>query len=347
MTDHQEFGTFIIASAGQASETNSLPANAEWTLTTRDDPSKRHWSDQHGRTSTTFHGVVDSERLEWLRASGDSIPSQQVIIQAADHTTASNVNSLMYGGILLGYPDLLDSPQPQEVYSLVEIPETTYSAENFVSQFQHYTSVAFGCQVATKAWANLSFIYAVEKYKCSLKLDWFTPHSSAPIYGQIFHNEYPDYAYHVRAAFAVVTGFSVIEELGLEVRSSSQNPRFIGPNKSRWNPVVRQDLESRLASKGVDFEEPYRWVVRGEPTEIEKEIKPELGVIAAYAQGKEVRDREMTLIDAIHQTSWLRNYITAHKFSELNKSVSPYDVFNVQSVARRLILSSLGLWGQP
>lgn len=90
----------------------------------------------------------------------------------------------------------------------------------------------------------------------------------------------------MRAAFAIVAGFSVIEELGLEVRSSSLNPRFIGSNKSRWNPVVRQDLESRLASKGVDFEEPYRLVFRGEPTEIEKEIKPELGVIADYAQSK-------------------------------------------------------------
>ena len=192
MTNPKEFGTSIIASAGQASEINSLPANAEWNLTTRDDPSKRHWSDQRGRTSTTFHGVVDSERLEWLRASGDSIPSQQVIIRAGDLTTASNVNSLMYGGILLGYPDLLDSPQPQEVYSPVEIPEMAYSEENFVSQFQDYTSVAFGCQVATKTWANLAFIYAVEKYKHSLKLDSFTLRSSAPIYGQIFPNECPD-----------------------------------------------------------------------------------------------------------------------------------------------------------
>ncbi len=108
-----------------------------------------------------------------------------------------------------------------------------------------------------------------------------------------------------------------------------------------------QDLDSRFASKGVDFEEPYRWVVRGEPTEIEKEIKPELGVIAHYAQGKEVRDREMTLIDAIHKTSWSKNYITAHKFSDLNKSISPYDMFNVQSVAKTLIFSSLGLWRQP
>ncbi len=129
----------------------------------------------------------------------------------------------MYGSILLGYPDLLDSPQPQDVYSPVEIPEMAYSEENFVSQFQDYTSVAFGCQVATKTWANLAFICAVEKYKHSLKLDSFTPRSSAPIYGRIFPNEYPDYAYHVRAVFAIVAGFSVIEELGLEVRSSSLN----------------------------------------------------------------------------------------------------------------------------
>jgi hypothetical protein len=73
-----------------------------------------------------------------------------------------------------------------------------------------------------------------------LKLDWFTPHSAAPSYGQIFTNSYIDYEYHVDAAFAIVAAFSVIEELGLEVRSSRENPRFVGAAKDEWNPQVKK-----------------------------------------------------------------------------------------------------------
>ena len=341
MTEHREFGTFIIASAEQAGDIDGFLPSEDWSLTTRDDPSQRHWSDELGRTSTTLYGPVGPDRLRHLQ---DRIPSKQIIIRTLEAETASNVNSLVYGGILLGSPNLIDHPQPPEVYPLDEIAEEAVLSEPFSKLFHDYSTAAFGCKVAKRAWGDLSFIYAVEKYKSSLQLDWFTPHSAAPHYGQKFSNEYPDYAYHVDAAFAIVAGFSVVEELGLEVRSSSKRPRFVGTEKDEWNPLVRQDLESRLAERGVDFEEPYYWVLRGQPTNIEIEMKPKLGEAAPYARDNVVRDRKMTLVDAIHQTSWLRNYITAHKFSELNRFISPYDVFNVQNVARRLLLGCLGLW---
>lgn len=341
----EKFGTFIITSAGQTDDVVNLQASTEWRLSVRNDPSQRHWSDQYGRTSTILYGAVDSERLEWLRRGAqDYVPSQQIVIEATDFGTASNVNSLIHGGILLGCPDLLLSPEPSDVYPLSEVPEKAYSSEIFAPRFQSYEHVALGCQVAKRAWEEQPLIYAIEKYKRNLKLDWFTPHSAAPSYGQMFSNNYVDHAYHVTAAFAIVAAFSVIEELDLEVRSSSEKSRFIGAAKDEWNPKVKKDLESRLVRRGVDFEAPYYWVRRGQPTAIEKGMKPRLGNLAPYTRSEEVRDYEIALIDAIHQASWLRNYITAHRFSDLNKAISPYDVFNVQSVARRLILSCLGLW---
>ena len=68
-----------------------------------------------------------------------------------------------------------------------------------------------------------------------------------------------------------------------------------------------------------------------------------------WSQSPHVRDEEMEIIDAIDRSSYLRSKVASHKLatSEKNKFVkvlSPYDVANVQLLARRLILEKLGLW---
>lgn len=89
----------------------------------------------------------------------------------------------------------------------------------------------------------------------------------------------------------------------------------------------------------------FDWVYRGEPTRIEQNIKPYFGFDSEWTKyGKEVRDKTLTLPEAIHNASYLRNYITAHKFNELIQHISPYDVYNLQSLSRILIVHTLGLW---
>jgi hypothetical protein len=52
----------------------------------------------------------------------------------------------------------------------------------------------------------------------------------------------------------------------------------------------------------------------------------------------------MNIIEALHAASILRNFIFAHRFDKVAESVSPYDVHNMQTLARRLILNTLGLF---
>lgn len=44
-------------------------------------------------------------------------------------------------------------------------------------------------------------------------------------------------------AQAIIIFYSVIEELGLEIRANRDNPSFIN---GRWNPVIKNELENRL-----------------------------------------------------------------------------------------------------
>jgi hypothetical protein len=336
----QDFGTFIVVSTREAAGIEATEHDTPWRVFTADDPTRRHWSDEHGHTSITLYGNQADER----RVPPGHQLSHHVLIRAEDVAVADNVQSLVYGGILLGYPDLNLAPEPTTPYPAADVPLEIISQDPFRASFQAYEGVKFGCQVASLAWSDRSLIYAVEKYKRSLKLDSFTPHSAHPLHGQVFATEHPDFAYHVSAAFAIVVAYSVIEELGLEVRSSSRRPRFVGSDKDTWSPDVREDLHQRLCRAHMRADLTFRWTLRGAPTVVEQAMKPKFGTASSSYGRIDVRDREMELVDAIHQVSWLRNYVTAHRFSELVRAISPYDVHNCQKVARRLILGALNLW---
>jgi hypothetical protein len=343
MKNEQRYGTFLVTEPELAEASWPATDGVGWGLAYRDDPSHRHWAAPDGRSVTIKSRSPTDEELRFH--IGWHVPCQELIIEAFDETMAHNVCSLMLGGILLAYPEAINLPDDASVYPVDEVTEDMLTSSPMAGEFTHQRNAAFGADVARRAWGDDSLIYGIEKYRLSLHLDWFTPHSAAPRYGQVFGNDRPEYSYHAQAAYAIVIAYSVSEELGLEVRSSSQRPRFIGNDKDEWNPRVKEDLVERLAAAGVDHQEPFVWIHRGDPTEVEKAVKPRLGSPATYAHGEVVRDREMELVDAIHQASYLRNFITAHKFSDLVKSIGPYDVHNAQLLARRLLLSRLGLWG--
>ena len=64
-----------------------------------------------------------------------------------------------------------------------------------------------------------------------------------------------------------------------------------------------------------------------------------LNKISEHSDGVEVRDRQISVPDAINFSEFLRNTMTAHAFSSETSRLGPYEVYNVQQVARFLILS--------
>jgi len=215
----------------------------------------------------------------------------------------------------------------------------------FRNRFKRLENIGFGCQFASVAIQDKRAIYAIEKYKISLELSSFTPQSADPRYGQVFDNYDIQHQSHARSAFAIISSFSVIEELGLEIRSSAKNPRFLNVANQEWNPKVYDNLIQRLEKAGISNKLTINWIFRGNPTRIENEIKPIFGYNLQWqVYGSEIRDKTLTFPEAIHNASYLRNFIAAHKFNELTQYISPYDVFNIQGLARQLILRKYNLW---
>lgn len=341
MARFQPFGTWMVIPPHKAPTVDRLGVPRKWHLACQPDPSERHWFSPDGRSSQVRYGSLDQHEA---RPDGMVLGSH-LVIRAPSEQTAGLVQSLIHAGALLAYPDLERSPFPKPVFHDAGMSGLPLQDPYFTSLFNLYREADYGCRIAAQAWGQPDLIYAIEKYAFSLRLDWFTPHSAEPAYRQLFPTSYEQPAHHVNAAFAITAAFSVIEELGLEVRSSLQNPRF-EKGSNRWNPRVREDLYLRLAAAGIDGNDGIAWVRRGNPTRVEREMRPRVGKPAPWARRFGVRDQVMTVIDAIHCVSWLRNYVASHKFKAITSAISPYDVHNCQLVARTVLLGRLGLWNE-
>lgn len=332
------FRTFIIVDSKTAIALEQLTYPAEWRLQFLDDPSLRHWEYTDGSGFLTRMGNGDNHSDKGM------IPAKEVLILAESEAMAENIFSLMHSSSLLAYPDKYKIKSTSGLMEVRNSQTIDFKDSSLGDYFIRNEYLYIGVLILLKSWGNPSNLYSIEKYEVTIGLDSFTPHSANPIYGQVFDNFNPSYHYHVIASYAVICAFSIIEEIGLEIRSSAAKQRFIkeGEN-SLWNPVIYNETDNRLKEIGLSASYNFHWVERGAETEVQKDIKPKFGV-PVYPDHLEIRDVNVELIEAIHRCSYIRNFIAAHKFQALTQFISPYGVYNVQSVSRLLLIHKLGLW---
>lgn len=328
------FGTGIICNPLVSKEYKKIRIPYQVSIALREDPSERYWEMHDGSASLDRIKAIDDNKLERKRLYDQGfIPCNELLINCTCENKAHNYFSLIYCGMLLSLPDIFTTPAPYGIYDPNEIDS------NFIS-YGRYKDVLFALHVANKAWDCNKFIFAIEKWKLSLEIHSFTPHSANPRYGEIFKNENIN-SEHVKKAYAINCCFSAIEELGLEIRSSSKKKRFIN---NSWNNEVLEDIQNRLNSSGILNEEEIEWIRRGKRTQIDKDLNPQFGIKSKWATYPKVSDKTLKIYEAIHYASLLRNFYSAHKFNNLTQYINDYDVHNIQSLTRYLILKTLGLW---
>ena len=265
---------------------------------------------------------------------------REIVIHAKSWHTAQRALNLVLSSLLLysGDPPLVEmdflvhnDDEPDFYDPMIR----KAMSEKYIST----TNIPVACEIAAKASRKQKWVYALAKYKFSISLygvfhvdlePFSAPHLSVSVF--------PDD--HVMFSHAIISAYSIIEDLGLEIRASQKKPSKID---GRWNPMVKDDLEDRLSRAGVDLDEPILWTLRGpkRKTERKREV-PSLS--RALWAGGPVRDSDLELVDAIAYSDWLRDCVASHGVKELTKVLSPYDVVNVQHLARRLLLEALGYW---
>lgn len=304
------------------------------------EPSNCYWESVNGKSTSIYYDGRDLKTI-----NKDEIPLNELLVEAQNEQIVEDFMSVLQGGMLLAFPDTFTIKKFVFIVEYDERKNNSYKEKPYFNYLRRFENIAFGCLIAEKTINDNNLVYAIEKYKTSIDLTSFHPYSADPRYGQVFDNYYLKRDYHTKAAFAIITAFAVIEELGLEIRSSQKNPRFLNKDTGEWNSEVLSDIQQRLNKNNISNEITYDWVYRGTPTRIEQTIKPYFGFDSEWTKyGEAVRDKTLTIPEAIHNASYLRNFIAAHKFTDLTQYISPYDVFNVQMLARKLILIKLGLW---
>lgn len=210
---------------------------------------------------------------------------------------------------------------------------------HFNRQFFETSCTPLACSLATKVTCKNVYIYALAKYNFSVSLynrdlvdlePWSSPH--LPV------SKHPED--HVAFCHAIVAAYSVLEEMGLEVRASNTRPSMIN---GKWNPEVRFDLENRLRKARINLSEKMLWTIRGPRRKIESKKQINTSEKMPWSFGP-VRDAGVEIVDAIAYASWLRSKVSSHKTIDITRSISPYDVISTQHLARRLLLEHFGMW---
>ena len=192
-------------------------------------------------------------------------------------------------------------------------------------------------RVAAKASKKMLYQHSLAKFYHGFRMSGLHWAETHPSYGSntAITGDPLDY---VGYAQAIIAYYSVIEELNAHVIASSTMPSRL--RNGDWNPPVLEDLKRRLKELGVDPNRTVVWLLRGSPNRIERMHGVPQGSPAEWSGGR-VRDREVSIADAIQYASLLRSRVSAHRVSARTKSLTLAHVCNVQMLARELLLTVL------
>lgn len=268
------------------------------------------------------------------------VGGREVVIDCANETIANRVSKLIfaslhllssYSNFLPKYPPVI-KPYGQEV----DLSKAVYGIPTQISN----PDILLACKIACKVSFRKKYIYSLFKYQLACLLHSNPIVDLDPTMGGYFSLS-PFEDDHIRLGYAIVLFYSILEELGVEIRASQKKPSRLPDGK--WNPVVKGDLEERLRKLKINIDEPVYWDLRGTPNKIERSKRPQIIGKADWAYGA-VRDGQMQIIDAIAYISWIRSRVVAHKVNDLIGSLSIYNVSNANYLAQRILLETLGFW---
>lgn len=337
------FCSFLVFAPDETDLLMSICQSIGWKICFVPDPSKRYRFFRSGHFEAAQPGALtDFGSLE----EGGS-PGQLLMVEA-DTTEANNIIHLISAAnvIVDGFPDQkYGGPSgfeiPDDASEQADIFENVFQTTGFFELFSFRKERPVAVAMAVNAWLDRRVVYAIHKLSKSYETEAITPWSAHPLHGQVFEKHSGEFSDHVRSSIAINLAFSAIEELNLQVNSSKEKPRWLDKEYT-WNPHVLKDITSRLEKAGINPDRTVDWVARGDKTELA--IQPARDRFSAYGDGQIVRDIELSLPDAIHACSYLRNFVAAHAFSKETPRLGPYEVYNVQQVARFLVLSKCGLF---
>lgn len=263
----------------------------------------------------------------------------EIIVFAKDVPSAQLASTRLYlAEKFLNIDSILDSffgenitPLPLPPHGFIDRKAGGQKGHNAYVVSQGFLTSA---KLAAKAGSKATLYHCLARFYASRQICGVAFGATEPKQGQLFgvRNNSIDRAL---LASALPLAYAIIEELGFEPRPTKGKES----HKGQLHPEVKAELEQRLTRGGINPSEKAVWILRGPPNILERE-RPVLGTRANWNRGKAVRDKIVPIVDAIARASWLRSKTSAHRINKLTRSLTAYDVWNVQMLARRLVMTS-------
>jgi len=287
---------------------------------------------------------VTFENIPFMSSkSRQNDPNPQAVLHAKTYQTASNAFNLIGAALTARHGEFVTDTD------LFPYPEDEALRQSLIEKYGAFacSQMGHGCQripdsirIAARASRSVDFQYALLKYRLGCSTYSLPTVETDPSYATEHLGILPFRESHVVLANAIITYYSVIEQLGLEVRATGTRSRL--PN-GEWNPPVFEDLTNRLTAAGILVKSPSVWIQRGTPTKVgAKALKTARTTKTPWTRGPYVRDKFVDVRDAIQAASNLRSKVSSHRLDQKAASLTPYDVENVRELSRRLLLTSLG-----
>lgn len=339
-----EYCCFLVFRPDEIELIHAICAAANWSTRDIPDPSKRYAFFESGMIERSQVSVIKD-----IDICCEGQEAGRLLLLESEKTEADNIIQLVCAAnvILEGFPFVKNPPRfgfelsDDDADRQVTF-ENVFRSDGFFQFFTYRQTLPVAVAIAAEAWRDKKLVYAIHKLASSYDTECVTPWSMHPRYGQAFAKHTDSFASHVATSVAINLAYSAIEELDFGVKASREVPRAIGEGTFIWNPKVLEPFKARLRKAGIDPETKIDWVTRGDQSEVP--IYEMLNQLSEYSNGADVRDREISVPDAINFSEFLRSKMTAHAFSSQTKYLGPYEVYNVQQVARFLILSKCNLW---
>lgn len=339
-----QFCSFLVFRPSEIDLIHSICAVANWSTRDISDPSMRYAFFETGMSE-----LSQASALKYLGVRLEGQQSGRLLLLNTEQDEANNIIQLICAAnlVLEGFPFVKNPPtfgfklSDDEADRQITF-ENLFRSDGFFQRFTYRETLPVAVAIAAEAWRDKKLVYAIHKLANSYETECVTPWSMHPRNGQVFEKHTNSFASHVGTSVAINLAYSAIEELDLGVKASGKIPRSIGEGTFVWNPKVLEPFKARLRNAGIDPEGKIDWVTRGDKSEVA--VYEMLNRLSEYSDEFEVRDRQVSLPDAINFCEFLRNQMTAHAFSSATERLGPYEVYNVQQVARFLILSKCRLW---
>lgn len=268
------------------------------------------------------------------------VPAKELVIESRSTSLAARASNLIRQAKLVidGYA-LFMSSEP----AIFPNSSSNYKPQELIHFLQTNSVAANGFEKAARLAASVSkdkkSAYAMAKIALSLEV-YSTPivdldphYQPMSLPRSLFASD------HVRWAYCIILAYATIEELGLEIRASNENPSRI---KGKWNPKVHDNLKERLTKAGINLRDLVLWNRRRSNSRIDRAKSPPIIKKAGWAR-RNIRDALVDVIEAIDTVGWLRSKVASHRLQNVD-ALTAYDVANAQFLARRLLLEKLGFW---